>query len=79
MKVTIDLAQEDIAFLDDYAKRHGADGRSAAASKAVELLRFSELGPAYERAWDDWHRSGESAVWEGADKDAYDPESKEDG
>ena len=44
-----------------------------------ELLRFSELGPAYERAWDEWHRSGESAVWEGADKDAYVPESRETG
>lgn len=79
MKVTIDLSQEDITFLDDYAMRHAADGRSGAARKAVELLRFSELGPAYERAWDDWRRSGESAVWEGADKDAYDPESREGG
>lgn len=79
MKVTIDLSQDDIAFLDAYAKRHKADGRSDAATKAVELLRFSELGPAYERAWDDWHKSGESAVWSGADKDAYDPESREVG
>lgn len=79
MKVTIDLSKEDIAFLDAYAKRHGIEGRSDAAAKAVELLRFSELGPAYERAWDDWAKSGESAVWSGADKDGYVPDSKEAG
>ena len=69
MKVTLDLPKEDIEFLDDYASRHGRPGRSDAARKAVELLRFSELGPAYEHAWDDWHKSGEATVWEGADAD----------
>lgn len=77
MKITIDLSKEDIAFLDEYGRRHDVDGRSGAARKAVELLRFSELGPAYERAWDDWHKSGESAVWAGTDKDAYVPEPRE--
>ena len=76
MKITIDLPEEDIGFLDDYAKRHGVEGRSDAARRAVELLRLSELGPAYERAWDDWYESGESAVWSGADKDGYVPGSR---
>ena len=79
MKVTIDLSNEDVAFLDAYTSRHGLEGRSAAVRKAAELLRFSELGPAYERAWDDWHSSGEAAVWSGADKDGYMPESREAG
>jgi hypothetical protein len=77
MKVTIDIPKEDIGFLDEYARRHDVDGRSGAARRAVELLRSSELGPAYERAWDDWHKSGESAVWSGTDKDAYVPEPRE--
>jgi Arc/MetJ-type ribon-helix-helix transcriptional regulator len=79
MKVTIDMSNEDVGFLDAYASRHRLDGRSGAVRKAVELLRFSELGPAYERAWDEWHSSGEAAVWSGADKDGYMPESREAG
>ena len=69
MKVTIELSRDDVAFLDDYASRRGLNGRSDAATKAVALLRFSELGPAYEHAWDDWYKSGESAVWEAVEQD----------
>ena len=69
MKVTIELSRDDVAFLDDYASRRGLKDRSEAATKAVELLRFSELGPAYEHAWDDWYKSGESAVWEAVEQD----------
>lgn len=76
MKVTIELSRDDVAFLDDYATRRHLKDRSDAARKAVELLRFSELGPAYEHAWDDWHKSGESAVWEAVDQDEV-PETSE--
>jgi len=31
--------------------------------KAVRLLRASELGPAYEDAWEEWSR-GEADAWE---------------
>lgn len=67
--MTIELSREDVAFLDDYFQRRGLKDRSDAATKAVELLRFSELGPAYEHAWDDWHKSGESAVWEAVEQE----------
>ena len=70
MRISIELSREDIAFLDDYAERHGRVERSAALTRAVELLRQSELGPAYEVAWDDWHKSGESAVWAAVEEDA---------
>ena len=69
MRISIELSREDIAFLDDYADRHGRMERSAAVTKAVEFLRQSELGPAYEVAWDDWHKSGESAVWAAVEED----------
>jgi hypothetical protein len=32
--------------------------------QAVRLLRASELGAAYESAWDEWAAKGESERWE---------------
>jgi Arc/MetJ-type ribon-helix-helix transcriptional regulator len=62
MKVSVSLPDEDVEFLDRYAAAQGIGSRSAALHKAVRLLRASELGPAYERAWADWDADGE--LWE---------------
>jgi Arc/MetJ-type ribon-helix-helix transcriptional regulator len=66
MKVSVSLPDEDVAFLDAYASAQGFASRSAAVHRAVRLLRASELGSAYEDAWDEWTDSGEGAVWETA-------------
>ena len=66
MKVSVSLPDEDVEFLDDYAATQGIASRSAALQKAVRLLRASELGPAYEEAWQDWDDSDDRALWDAA-------------
>ena len=58
MKVSVSLPDNDVEYLDAYATAQGFASRSAVLHKAVRLLRASELGSAYEDAWDDWDASG---------------------
>ena len=69
MKVSVSLPDEDVEFLDQYAVSQGIGSRSAALQRAVRLLRASELGPAYEDAWAEWHGSVDSQLWESATDD----------
>jgi Arc/MetJ-type ribon-helix-helix transcriptional regulator len=69
MKVSVSLPDEDVNFLDAYADSQGFASRSAVVHKAVRLLRASELGPAYEDAWDEWTSGGEAQVWESTASD----------
>lgn len=64
MKLSVSLPDEDIEFLDAYAKAQGIGSRSAVMHKAVRLLRSSELGPAYEDAWREWSASDDADAWE---------------
>jgi Arc/MetJ-type ribon-helix-helix transcriptional regulator len=64
MKVSVSLPDEDVDFLDGYANAQGFSSRSAVVHKAVRLLRASELGPAYEDAWNEWSSGDEAEVWE---------------
>jgi Arc/MetJ-type ribon-helix-helix transcriptional regulator len=64
MKVSVSLPAEDVAFLDTYAETQGIESRSAAVHKAVGLLRASELGDAYEGAFDSWQRDDEDQAWD---------------
>jgi Arc/MetJ-type ribon-helix-helix transcriptional regulator len=63
MKVSVSLPEEDVDFLDQYAKKEGYESRSAVVQKAVRLLRASGLGAAYEEAWRDWAASGDEDLW----------------
>jgi len=49
MKVSVSLPNDDIEFLDAYARSRGFGSRSAVLHRAVGLLRAAELGDAY--AW----------------------------
>ena len=69
MKLSVSLSNEDVEYLDAYAKTQGLDSRSAALQKAVRLLRASELGAAYEEAWTEWARSEDSELWDAATAD----------
>lgn len=69
MKVSVSLSEEDVAYLDDYARQRDLGSRSAALQKAVRLLRASELGAEYESAWDEWDRGEDSRAWERAASD----------
>jgi Arc/MetJ-type ribon-helix-helix transcriptional regulator len=68
MKVSVSLPEEDIEFLDAYAARQGGS-RSAVVHKAVRLLRASQLGPAYEAAWEEWADGDDAAVWDSTVRD----------
>lgn len=63
MKLSVSLPDEDVEYLDTYADRQGLESRSAALRKAVRLLRASELGAAYEAAWDEWAASDDAEPW----------------
>jgi Arc/MetJ-type ribon-helix-helix transcriptional regulator len=73
MKVSVSLPEEDVAFLDAYAREHGDSSRSAAVQEAIRLLRGARLAEAYAEAWQEWDSSGEAALWEGAGSDGVDP------
>ena len=64
MKLSVSLPDEDVGYLDEYAKLQGLPSRSAVVHKAVRLLRASELGAAYEDAWTEWSKSDEADLWE---------------
>jgi Arc/MetJ-type ribon-helix-helix transcriptional regulator len=66
MKVSVSLPDDDVEFLDSYARAQGIDSRSAAVHKAVGLLRAMQLGDAYEEAWESWENSDDAGVWEAA-------------
>jgi Arc/MetJ-type ribon-helix-helix transcriptional regulator len=69
MKVSVSLPDEDVEFLDAYARSQGIESRSAVVHKAVRLLRASELGPAYEDAWQEWAESDDASLWDSAVSD----------
>ena len=69
MKVSVSLPEEDVDFLDGYAQAQGIGSRSAAVHKAVGLLRATQLGEAYEEAWDTWEGSDDASAWESAAAD----------
>ena len=69
MKVSVSLPDEDIEFLDEYARSVGARSRSAVLQRAVRLLRATELGPAYAQAWQEWGAGSDSEVWESVSGD----------
>ena len=72
MKVSVSLPDEDVDFLDTYAKREGITSRSAVLHKAIRYLRSSELAAAYEDAWAEWDTNGDGALWDGTVGDGRD-------
>ncbi len=69
MKVSVSLPEDDVEFLDSYAQAQGIQSRSAAVHRAVGLLRATQLGEAYEEAWDSWESSEDAGAWESAAAD----------
>ena len=64
MKVSISLPEDDVEFLDSYARVQGIESRSAVLQKAVGLLRATQLADAYEEAWGSWASSDDADAWE---------------
>jgi Arc/MetJ-type ribon-helix-helix transcriptional regulator len=63
MKLSVSLPDEDVEYLDEYARAQRLESRSAALRKAVRLLRASELGSAYEDAWTEWAEGDDDQLW----------------
>ncbi len=62
--MSVSLPDDDVEFLDDYARSQGIESRSAVLHQAVRLLRANQLSGAYEDAWREWASSGEADAWE---------------
>lgn len=69
MKLSVSLPDEDVEFLDEYARNVGIKSRSAVVQRALRLLRAAELGPAYAEAWREWDASGDADLWESVSAD----------
>jgi len=64
MKMSVSLPDEDVEFLDQYARSKGIPSRSAVVHKAIRLLRSAELGSDYADAWREWAGSGDADAWD---------------
>lgn len=64
MKVSVSLPEDDVRYLDSYARSRGIDSRSAVLHKAVGLLRATELEDSYAAAWSSWDSSGDAEMWD---------------
>ena len=64
MKVSVSLPDDDLEFLDSYARAAGIPSRSAVMHKAVDLLRASQLGDSYEQAWAEWAAAEDDDAWD---------------
>jgi predicted transcriptional regulator len=71
VKISVSLADEDVAFLDEYARRLSAP-RSAVVQRAVRLLRAAEIGASYADAWEEWTSGGEAEAWNSVVADGID-------
>lgn len=69
MKLSVSLPEDDVALLDEHARRLGLRSRSAALRQAIRLLRRSDLEHDYAAAWESWDSSGEREAWEGVTGD----------
>ena len=63
MKLSVSIPEPDVEFIDAYASEHGVDSRSQVVQRALALLRASELGAAYEAAWEEWADDGDADAW----------------
>jgi Arc/MetJ-type ribon-helix-helix transcriptional regulator len=64
MKVSLSIPDEDIRFLDNFARDHGIGSRSAAVQHSIALLREVELKEQYKLAMQEWRDSPDSELWE---------------
>lgn len=62
MKVSVSLPDDDVAFLDEYARTHDRS-RSAAVHEAIDTLRKEALADAYEDAFEEWESAGQEELW----------------
>lgn len=70
MKVSVSVPDEDVEFLDNYARTHNVSSRSAAIQRAIRLLRASELTDSYAAAFSEWSDDPDGDAWDTTTADA---------
>jgi hypothetical protein len=75
MKMSVSIPDDDIEFIDAYARAQGLPTRSAVLHRAIRLLRAAELGPAYEDAFSEWHASEDAELWDLTAGDGLPPDA----
>lgn len=73
MKLSISLREEEVGFLDDYARAQGIKSRSGVVRTALHLLRTVELARDYAEAWDEWNDDDDTDAWERSATDGLKP------
>jgi Arc/MetJ-type ribon-helix-helix transcriptional regulator len=63
MKLSVSLPDEDVEFLDEYARTNEVESRSAVIRRALRMLRSTGLEDAYVEAFEEWNQT-EAEVWE---------------
>jgi len=72
VKISVSLPDEDVAYLDAYAKANQVDSRSAVLQQAVRLLRVVGLADDYEAALAEWQTSDDALLWDAVVADGMD-------
>lgn len=66
MKMSVSLPDDDVQFIDHYAKEHDVESRSGVVQRALALLRATEMGSDYAAAWEEWEEASEDVAWDSA-------------
>jgi len=64
VKLSVSIPDDVVEFIDEYAEEHGLESRSGVVQRAIGLLRASELGDEYARAWAEWAESDDAGAWD---------------
>jgi Arc/MetJ-type ribon-helix-helix transcriptional regulator len=71
VKLSVSLADDDLALLDRMAERFEGN-RSAAIHEALRVVREQGAREDYEQAILEWESSGDAETWESAIADGLD-------
>ena len=58
------VQEEEVGFLDAYARSRGIKSRSGVVKVAPRLLRPMELADDYAAAWAEWDNDGDTNAWD---------------
>ena len=72
MKLSISLPEDDVRFLDAYARSQGIKSRSGVIQTALRLLRTLELADDYASAWAEWDEEDDK-TWDRSSRDGLTP------
>lgn len=69
MKISVSLAQDELAALDQFVAEAGLSSRSAGIQMAIRRLPDGDLESDYAAAWEEWEATGEAEAWDSTSLD----------